>query len=366
MDKKLLFADNEKVVKEFGASPMSKLKDLPSFYTFEKKLIYSHRDFDKFYKALKQNKKCAIVSGINASGVMHLGHKVVFDTNLYFQKEFNVPVFLPISDDESYVSGKVKSQKTAFENSIKLARELIAYGFDPKKTFLIIDQVYTNIYNLAIKLSTKVTLSEIKAVYGYKMENNPGLFFYPAVQAAHVLLPIDYFQYDHVLVPIGPDEDSHLRICRDIAYKMGYNKPAVLHAAFMPGVDGEKMSKSRNNSILLFADNEKDIKKKVNKALSGGAETLEKHKKHGGNPDKDIACFYLEKYLLNKADSDDLFKSYRKGTLSSKDVKKLLADYLIKLTKDLQTKRNQTKPETVYKCLLKNTELSLTDFKKLF
>ena len=101
MNPETLFADNEKLVKEFGAEPVSKLKDLPGFYTFEKKLIYSHRDFDKYYKALKEGRKCAIVSGVNASGVMHLGHKVVFDTNLFFQKEFNVPVFIPISDDES-------------------------------------------------------------------------------------------------------------------------------------------------------------------------------------------------------------------------------------------------------------------------
>ena len=71
---------------------------------------------------------------------------------LYFQKKYNIPVFIPISDDESYVSRKVKSQEEALDFSYKLSKELLAYGFEPKKTYFIIDQVYTNIYNFAFKL----------------------------------------------------------------------------------------------------------------------------------------------------------------------------------------------------------------------
>ncbi|GAG22560.1 unnamed protein product, partial [marine sediment metagenome] len=72
--------ENIELVKKFGAVPMSKLKDKPDFYTFNSNLIYSHRDFDKFFNALKKGEKCAIVSGFNASGTIHLGHKVLFDT----------------------------------------------------------------------------------------------------------------------------------------------------------------------------------------------------------------------------------------------------------------------------------------------
>ena len=111
MDLKKLEEENKKLVEKFGADAMSKLKDLPDFYTFNRGLIYSHRDFDKFFAALKRGEKCAILSGFNASGTIHLGHKPVFDTNLFFQKKYGIPVFIPISDDESYVTGKVKSQK---------------------------------------------------------------------------------------------------------------------------------------------------------------------------------------------------------------------------------------------------------------
>ena len=346
--------ENIDLVKTFGAELISQLRDKPNFYTFKSDLIYSYRDFDKFFTALKKGEKCAIVSGLNASGTIHFGHKAVFDTNLFFQKKFGIPVFIPISDDESYVSKKVKSQEEALENSMKLAKELIAYGFDPKKTYIIIDQIFTNIYNLAIKLSTHVTLSEIKATYGYQNEDNPGLFFYPTVQSAHILFPQEKFGIKNVLVPIGPDEDAHLRICRDIAGRMGYNKPAVLHARFLPGLDGEKMSKSRANAIF-FRDDEKTIRHKIGKAYSGGAKTVEEHRKYGGKPEEDISIFYLSRFFLSEKKSEDLKNKYKKGEILSSEVKKMFADKVAVVVKEFQLKVKSIKKEEIDKSILENT-----------
>ncbi len=351
MDKALL-VDNEKLVTKFGAKRMSTLKQLPDCYTFQKGLIYSHRDFDTFYAALKRGEKCAIVSGVNASGTLHIGHKVVFDTNLFFQKEFGIPVFIPISDDESYVSGKVESQEEALKYSIELAKELIAYGFDPKKTFIIIDQIYTPIYNLAIKLSRRITMSEIISTYGYKKDDNPGLYFYPAVQAAHVLFPQALHGIKHVLVPIGPDEDAHLRIARDIAGRAGYVKPSVLHLRFLPGLDGKKMSKSRNNGIY-FRDTAEILKKKVNKALSGGRKTVEEHRKKGGDPNKDMACFYLTNLFLDDNDSKALIRDYKKGTLLSGEMKKNFYNVLVDFCGTFQKKLSKITRAQLDKALLK-------------
>ena len=354
MDKKeSLLEDNEKLVREFGASKISDLKEIPDFYTFNNKLIYSHRDFDKFLKALKKGEKCAIVSGFNASGTIHIGHKVVFDTNLFFQKKYNIPVFIPISDDESYVAGKVKNQEEALKNSLELAKELLAYGFDPKKTYFIIDQIYTNIYNLAIKLSRKINLSEIKATYGYKNEENIGLHFYPSIQAAHILFPQEKLKIKNVLVIIGPDEDAHIRICRDVAPLMNYEKPTILHTTFLPGIDGNKMSKSKNNAIFL-KDDSKTIIKKINSAFSGGQKTIEEHKKLGGNPEVDISCQYLKKFFLNEKEADKLFEEYRKGKLLSGEVKKKLSDKLIAFITNFQKKLKEIKDKDVEKCILKN------------
>tara|TARA_Y100000310_G_scaffold213360_1_gene214289 strand:- start:577 stop:1635 length:1059 start_codon:yes stop_codon:yes gene_type:complete len=351
--KSKLFTDNEKLVSKFGAKRISSLKNVPDFYTFKRNLIYSHRDFDKFYKALKKGEKCAIVSGVNASGTLHIGHKAVFDTNLFFQKKYGIPVFIPISDDESYVSGKIKSQEQGLKYSIELAKEMLAYGFNPKKTYIIIDQICTSIYNFAIKLSKRVTLSEIIASYGYKKEDNPGLYFYPAVQAAHILLPAELKGIKNILVPIGPDEDAHLRIARDIASRAGYSKPSVLHITFLPGIDGKKMSKSHDNMISL-SDSEQDLRKKANKALSGGKDTAEEQRKYGGDPEKDIPCFYLSKLFLDEKKSKKLFNDYKKGKLLSGEVKKLFGDELVKFVGNFQRKLKKVSKQDVEKCLLKN------------
>jgi tryptophanyl-tRNA synthetase len=349
----ILSQDNADLMKNFGAIPIDKLSDKPDFIMFRNGVMVSHRDFDKFFSALKKGEKCAILSGVNASGTLHLGHKAVFDTNLYFQKKYKIPVYIPISDDESYVSGKIKNQEEALKNSLKLAKELIAYGFDPKNTYFIIDQIYTNIYNLAIKLSKKINYSEIKATYGYKPDENIGLHFYPAVQSAHIIFPQEKFNIKNVLVPIGPDEDAHIRISRDVAGRLGYNKPAILHAKFLPGIDGTKMSKSKNNAIFLN-DDEKTIRKKISQAFSGGKDTLEEHRKLGGNPDVDVSCIYLKSLFLDEKTYKEIENKYKKGELTSGEVKKIFADKTVAFVKQFQDNIKKLDDKTVDKCILKN------------
>ena len=345
--------DNKKLIKEFGASALDKLSEKPDFYSFQTGVLASHRDFDKFFKALKKGEKCAILSGVNASGTLHLGHKAVFDTNLFFQRKYGIEVFIPISDDESYVSGKVKDQEEALKNSLRLARELIAYGFNPTKTHFIIDQVYTNIYNLAIRLSRRLTLSEVKATYGYKNEDNPGLYFYPAVQSAHILFPQVSFGIKNVLVPIGPDEDAHIRISRDLASRFGYQKPAILHSLFLPGIDGEKMSKSRGNAIYLN-DSEKEIRRKISRAFSGGQKTVEEHRSKGGNPEVDVAFIYLKNLFLSPEESAELGERYRRGEVLSGEMKNLFGGKVVEFVKGFQSRLREVKEKDVEKCVMKN------------
>jgi len=353
MDLNKIPKENQDLVRKFGAGAMKNLKDKPDFYTFNKEIIHSHRDFDKFFTALKKGEKCAIVSGFNASGTIHIGHKPVFDTNLFFQKKYGLPVFIPISDDESYVAGKIETQEQGLKYAKRIAKELLAYGFDPHKTYFIIDQIYTNIYNLAFKLSRKVTLSEIKATYGYEMEKNPGLFFYPTVQSAHILFPQEK-EIKNVLVPIGPDEDSHIRICRDIASRAGYKKPSILHIKFFPGLDGEKMSASKPQTAIFLSDDEKTIREKINKAHSGGAKTIEEHRKQGGNPEKDVALFYLKNLFLEDKEYGKIEKDYKSGKLLSGEIKKILADKVIDFVKDFQDKLKKVSDKDLNKAILKN------------
>jgi len=346
----------EKLVKEFGAKPVSELDSIPDFFTFKKGLIYSHREFDKFFSELKKNKKCAVVSGFNASGSIHLGHLPLFKTNLFFQKRYGIPVFIPISDDESYVTGKVKTQEEGLKNSFNIAKQILALGFDPKKTFFIIDQIFTDIYNLAIMLSRGVTYSQIKATYGYAQETNPGVLFYPSVQSAHILMPQteDFGKIENVLVPIGLDEDSHIRICRDLAPKFNFKKPAIIHSLFMPGLDGEKMKKSKPETAIFLTDSENDIKRKIGKAFTGGKETLEKQKKEGGNPDVCVVAEYLNILYLSDEDYKDLSEQCRAGKTFCGNCKKLLIEKLQEEIGKIQENLKKIKDSDIDKSLLKN------------
>jgi tryptophanyl-tRNA synthetase len=234
---------------------------------------------------------------------------------------------------------------------------MIAYGFDLKRTHIIIDQIYTNIYNLAIKLSRGITMSEIKSIYSYTNDQNTGLHFYPAIQSAHIILP-NLFGMKNVLVPIGPDEDAHLRTCRDIASRFGYDKPAVLHSMFLPGLDGNKMSKSKGNGIFLL-DNEKDVKKKVMSAFSGGKASVEEHRRLGGDPEVDVSYMYLRSYFLKHDEAKKVYDSYKKGTMLSGEMKNLFLEKISEKIQAFQSKYEKVTEKDVEKVIMRNEDMDI-------
>ena len=326
---KRLDEDKEKLIIAFGASRIEELEKKPDYRAFHNGLLTSHRDFGKFYERLLSHEKSAIVSGLNPSGPFHIGHIGVFDTNLFFQKEYGIDLYAPISDDESYVARKIENQEIGLKNAFRLVREALAYGYDTRKTHFIIDQIYTNIYNLAIKLSRGINISTVKAIYDYKDSDNVGLTFYPSVQSAHVIFP-QTLGISNVLVPIGLDEDTHLRASRDVAEKFGYRKASVLHSRFLPGINGRKMSKSKGNAIYLLKDSPGEIKKKISQAFSGGRATIEEHKRLGGIPEIDIAYMYLKYMFFETEETEQLYKDYKSGNLLSGDMKNMLHEEMMK------------------------------------
>jgi tryptophanyl-tRNA synthetase len=352
-----LTADSMKLIEKMGASPICGMAELPDFYTFNKRLVSSHRDFDKFMRGLDRGEESCIVSGFNPSSTIHFGHLPMIDTNLYFQRKYGMRVIIPITDDESYVASKVATQEEGLLNSLKLAKVLIAYGFDPAKTDIMIDQVYTNIYNLAIRISKHVTLAKMKA-YGFDLEQNMGMTFYPAVQAAQVVYP-STIGIPNVLVPVGPDEDVHLRIGREAGEKLGYRPASVIHLRFMPGLDGDpKMSKSKGNAIFLM-DTDKVIKAKIMSSFSGGAQTVEEHRATGGIPEVDMAFMYLSTFFLSEGDAKAIGDDYRSGKILSSDLKNELYGRVVEKTAGFQARYAEVTDDQVARSLMRNKEIDL-------
>ncbi|MGC8652237.1 MAG: hypothetical protein ACP5UH_03235 [Candidatus Micrarchaeia archaeon] len=221
----------------------------------------------------------------------------------------------------------------------------------------MIDQIYTNIYNLAIKLARGITLSTNMAVYGYTHSDNIDLNFYPAVQSAHVVFP-ETLGMRNVLVPIGPDEDPHLRAARDVAEKYGYEKPSVLHSRFLPGLDGSKMPKSKGDAVYLFED-EAVMKKKIYSAFSGGRSSIEEHRALGGVPEIDVAYIYLKYRFLEPEEAEALSREYKSGRLLSCELKKMLYDKVIEKAAEIKENYKKIGKRELSQAIMRNDDVDL-------
>jgi len=340
--------DYGKLINDFGVTPIndklkSKLKNLHPLIS--RGLYFTHRDFDKWIENHDKGKKVSVITGRGPSEKMHIGHLVPFLVAKSLQEKFDCEVFIPISDDEKFY---VK-EKLSFDDSLKFSRDnildLIALGFNPEKTFIFEDFEYTNIYKYAGRIAKRINYSTAKAAFGLKPESNIGWSFYPAMQAAHILFP-QFYRGKHLsVVPIGIDQDPFIRLTRDISdhKDFGFEKPAALHAKFLPSLQGgAKMSASdENNTVIYLSDGPEEVKKKINKyAFSGGRDTLEEHRKLGGNPDVDVSFQYL-KYLFENDDKKlaQIEKDYRSGKLLSGELKKILIDKINEFLKEHQKKK---------------------------
>jgi tryptophanyl-tRNA synthetase len=281
-------------MQEFGLKSMERfLKYCPDPSKFMKLgITFAHKDLEAVAEAIADNKPWAVVSGLNPSGPLHLGHKAIFDELLWMQQH-GADVYIPITNDESYTVGKTKSlaeaRKIAYEQVIP---SIIAMGFDSKKTHIFVDSDYPDIYNVAMDLSTKLTLNKAFGVFGFDKKEegeNPGTMFYrAAVQIAQILLP----QYDEfggpkpTIIPVGIDQHPYILLARDIAEKKGFIPPAEIVTKFLWGLDGKgKMSASRPESAVFLNENPEVVAKRLRSAYTGGSPLASFQREHGGIPE---------------------------------------------------------------------------------
>jgi len=151
------------------------------------------------------------------------------------------------------------------------------------------------------------------------------------------------------LIPHAIDQDPHFRVSRDVIPKLGYPKPASIQCVFLPSLEGvtEKGKLSSSEGIAIYTiDDENTVKKKINKyAFSGGRDTLEEHKKKGGNPDVDMAYQWLVFFEEDDRKLKRIYKDYKSGKLLSGELKQILIDKLNKLLKEHQKNREKAKKQ---------------------
>ena len=228
--------------------------------------------------------------------------------------------------------------------------DVIALGFNPKKTHFLIDTKHAGImYPEAIKVAKKITFSTIKAAFGFTDSNNIGSIFYTSMQTVPVFLPnVLHKEKRPCLIPLAVDQDPHFRISRDVVEKLGHHKPAVLHSVFMPplvGMEG-KMSSSDPEKAILTTDDPAAVKKKINKyAFSGGQATVEEHRKKGGNPEIDVAYQWLRYFEFDDKKLKKIHDDYKSGRLLSGELKAILIEKINVFLAEHQKRREKAKKE---------------------
>jgi len=331
-------ADVRRMFEEFNIKPIHELKyRLPRNNLIDFGVIIAHRDFDIILDEYHSGLKFSVVSGRGPSGPMHFGHLLVFNVVKFLQDLFGANVYIPLSDDEKLVFGKISSLEEGYFWALDNARIILSLGFDKEKTKIYVSSRQKWVYRYALDVSRKLTLSIVKNAFGLDDSHNPGIAFYAAVQIVHILQPtIDTGQ--RVVVPIALDQDVYMRIARDVAERMRIPKPASLYIRFLPGLNGQPMSSSMPDTAIFVNDSEEKIWHKVMKAFTGGQPTIEEQRREGGNPEKCIVFEWLKAFVFaSPKEAEEHAQLCKNGDLvCGFDCKPLLARTLIKLASDIR------------------------------
>lgn len=200
-------------------------------------------------------------------------------------------------------------------HTLDVAATWLASGLDPQQTIMFRQSDVPAVFELAWVLSCVIATGQLERGHSYKdalakgEAPNAGIFYYPVLMAADILL------YDADLVPVGKDQKQHLELARDMAHRVNHvfgdntlvvPEPVISEGPLVPGLDGEKMSKSKGNSIPLFADAQA-LRKLVMKLVTG-SETLEEPKTADGT-----TLFALYQLLASPAECTEMREKLARG-----------------------------------------------------
>src|SRR2546425_5103701 len=268
-----------------------------------------------------------ILSGIQPSGALHLGN--------YFGM-MRPAIELQEKGEAFYFIANYHSMTSLFDaaerrrNTLEVALDFLACGLDPKKSVFWTQSDVPEVTELTWLLTTVTPMGLLERATSYKdkiakgVSPNHGLFAYPVLMAADILI------YDSNIVPVGRDQKQHVEMTRDIAIKFNetYGQTFVIpepqireEVALVPGIDGQKMSKSYGNTIEIFGD-EKTTRKKIMSIIMDSRTPQEPKP----DAEKNLALQLL-KLVAPAGVARDHEDRLRAGGLGYGDLKKALFDH---------------------------------------
>ena len=266
-----------------------------------------------------------VLSGIQPTGPIHWGN--------YFGA---IRQYIALQDNEQafyfvanlHALNSVRDAAKLRQYTFDVALDLLALGLDPNKATLFVQSDVPEICQLCWILLTGTPMGLLERCVAYKdkiakgLSADAGLFNYPVLQAADILA------YDSDTVPVGADQVQHIEVCRDIAGSFNHQfgetfvlpKAYVLEAsARVPGTDGEKMSKSYNNTLTVF-DDPKAQRKQIMRIVTD-SRPMDQPKEPAGD-----VLYDLYSLVASETDRESMAALYRRGGFGYGEVKKALAD----------------------------------------
>ncbi len=307
-----------------------------------------------------------ILSGIQPSGSLHLGNYFgAIEQFLNFQKKGD-ELFIFVADLHALTT--TRNAEELKRNTLDIAAAFIALGLTNEKTILYRQSDVPEILELNWILSCIAPMGLLERAVSFKdkvsrgIEANVGLFNYPVLQAADILI------MQPNKIPVGQDQKQHLEITRDLAEKFNsiFNGNLQLpepeipkKVATIPGTDGEKMSKSYGNTIEIFAE-EAELKKQVMRIKTDSTPK--------GEPLNYSKCnvYKLFQLVAGENETRDLAEKYRNGEVGYGDAKKLLLEKILEKFGEARQKftelqKNSAGIETILK---KGAEKARAEAKK--
>jgi tryptophanyl-tRNA synthetase len=224
-------SDYRKLFEEFGIEEFDDV--LPSIpdphYLMRRGVIFGHRDYRPVAEAMLNDEPFAALSGFMPTGDPHIGHKLVFDELIWHQEQGG-DVSALIADLEAH-SARGLTWDEIDEHARNYLLSLLALGFDPEDGELYRQSENREVQDLAFELGIEANYSEFQAIYGFDGETDISHMQSVVTQMADILYP-QLEEPKPTVIPVGPDQDPHVRFARDLALRMRYFGVTTAYASF--------------------------------------------------------------------------------------------------------------------------------------
>ncbi|MCE5186847.1 MAG: tryptophan--tRNA ligase [Planctomycetaceae bacterium] len=303
--------------------------------------------FKYLYELLSEEKVLRVLSGIQPSGKLHIGN-YFGAMRQHLQLQADNEAFYFIADYHALTSNP--QPEAIRQRTLDVAMDYMTLGLDPEKTVFWRQSDVPQVTELTWLLSCVTPMGLLQRCTSFKdkveqgLSPNHGLFAYPVLQAADILI------FDSNVVPVGQDQKQHIEVTRDIAVKFNqmYGETLVLpdehilkSVAVVPGIDGRKMSKSYDNTIEIF-ESEAGIKKKVMR-IKTDSTPVEAPK----NPDT-CNAYALLKLVASPEELAHWRKRYLEGGMGYGEVKKRVVELLQEYFRPYRQKRQDLEKDPAY------------------